>query len=58
MQKPSLKYLQKCVNRAHSADPRHVDVVITDLRKRMNRLAKYIAFKEGCTLSTPKPLNS
>jgi len=38
----SEKYLQSCRDRAYSADPTGKDVVIKDLRKRINKLIRHI----------------
>jgi len=45
--KVTKKYLQKCIDRVNSADPTHTEVVIKDLRRRMNRLIKYIKYLES-----------
>lgn len=42
MKKITEKYLQECDNAVHAADPRHEDVVITDLRNRINTLTNHI----------------
>jgi len=38
----SEKYLQSCIDRVYSADPTGKDVIIKDLRKRINKLIRHI----------------